>query len=156
LARGSALLLPAVLLALVGGASGCGGEAGVSSGATVNVYVGASLCPAAQRDLKRRRGRAGDVRVRALCLAESRGGRRLDLAAVGADARRATEDSTAIAYVEAAGPANRFSRPIVEEAGIAWFKASSGAAAMASLLDAVEAAGSGSLRESVREGLNGK
>lgn len=149
------LRLPATLLAcaLVAFAAGCGGSGGVSSGATVSVYVGASLCPGAQRELTSSGGRAGDVEVRALCLAAAERGGRLDLAVVGANARRASEDSTAIAYVESAGPANRFARTIVEQSGIAWTTGASGAIATRRILDAVSAAGSGSLRDEVREAL---
>jgi hypothetical protein len=125
----------------------------VSSGATVRVYVGAPLCAGAKRELSRRSGQAGEVHVDAVCLAESRLGAGLDLATVGANARRATEDSTAVAYVEADGPANRFSRPIVEAAGIAWTSASSGAGAIRQILHVVAAADLGSLRDSVREAL---
>jgi hypothetical protein len=98
-------------------------------------------------------GRAGDVRVQVVCLDETRKDKRLDLATVGANARRATEDSTAIAYVELPGPANRFALPIVEEAGIAWMRAGTGSPALQRVLKAVEEAGSGSLRDEVREKL---
>jgi hypothetical protein len=115
----------AVLAAIVICVPGCGG--GVSSGATVNVYVGAPLCAAAKRELARQRGEAGDLEVSVVCLGDAEAGGRLDLAAIGADARRASEDSASVAYVEAPGPGNRFSRPIVEEAGIAYLTAGSGA-----------------------------
>ena len=78
---------------------------------------------------------------------------RLDLATIGANARRATEDSAAIAYVEPPGPANRFSRTILEEAGIAWTTSISGASAVARVLRAVSEADTDSLRDSVREAL---
>jgi D-alanyl-D-alanine carboxypeptidase len=140
------------LLALGVGATGCG-EAGVSSGATVHAYVGAPLCAGAKRELAKHGAEAGDVRVRMLCLVPVNPGGRLDLATIGANARRATEDSTAIAYAEPPGPANRFSRTILEEAGIAWTTATSGATAMRRIIDAVSEAGSGSLRDKVREAL---
>jgi hypothetical protein len=129
--------------------AGCGEGEGVAEDATVAVYVAAPLCPEAEG------GRAGGVEVQVLCLepVERRG--RLDLAQVGANARRATEDSTAIAYVEHRGPAGRFSKPIVDSAGIAWINASSGASAMQRLLDAVEDADSNALRSSVHEALSG-
>ncbi len=141
-----------VLLALGVGAIGCG-EEGVSSGATVRVYVAAPLCAEAQRELAKQGAKASEVEVRVECLDRAESGGRLDLAAIGADARRTTEDSAAIAYVEARGPANRFSRTIVEESGIAWIAAGSGATAMQRVLDAVSEAGSGSLRNEVREAL---
>jgi hypothetical protein len=134
--------------------AGCGGESGVSAGASVTAYVEAPLCAGATRALARRGGKAGDVRVRAVCLAPADAGGRTDLATIGANARRATEDSASVAYLEA--PARpSFSRPIVESASIAVIRASSGAAAMDRLLRAIgESGSSGSLRESVREALS--
>lgn len=133
--------------------SGCG-EAGVSDGATVSVYVAAPLCAEAEGELERVDGSAGDVRVGIVCLHEAEAGERLDLAAVGANARRATEDSTSIAYLEARGAATRFSRPILDEAGIAFVPSSSGATAMANVLQAVEDADTSSLRDSIHSALN--
>lgn len=147
-----ALLIACALAALIGG---CGGDGGVSSGATVSVYVSAHLCAGAKRELAPEEGRAGSVRIRVVCLASERDGNGLSLAAIGANARRATEDSTAMAYIE--GPnsdAARFSRPIVESAGIAWISGSSGEAAMGQVLRAIAEADSSSLRDSVREALN--
>jgi len=96
------------------------------------------------------------VRLEAVCLpsAESKG--RLKLATVGANARRATEDSTAVAYLEAPGPGNGFAESILESAEIPSIYDSSGKQAMAQLLKAVESADtSGSLRVSIEEGLDG-
>jgi hypothetical protein len=78
------------------------------------------------------------------------------LAAVGANARRATEDSTTIGYIgELDRAATRFSRPIVESAGIAQLSTLSGRAAMASFLRAIRQGGDPvSLRESVRDEIN--
>jgi hypothetical protein len=120
----------------------------------VSVYVDLSLCAEAKRELAREGGSAGDVRIRAVCLPGAESGGRLDLAATGANARRATEDSASVAYLEAPGPANEFSHPILDEAGIAWVNASSGAAAMKRLLGAIEGADTSSLRDSVRDALN--
>lgn len=143
LALGAALLLVA----------GCG-DGGVGEGANVNVYVAAPLCAGAERALGERDA-GGEVGVRAVCLDPSESADRLDLAAAGANARRASEDSTAVAYLEPPGPANPFVRPIVEEARIAWLRTESGAAAMNRVLAAVDGAGSGSLRSEVRNGLEG-
>jgi hypothetical protein len=132
--------------------SGCG-EGGVSDGATVNVYVSSSLCAEAKRELARHGGEAGALEVSAICLDDAEAGGRLDLAALGADARRVSEDSASVAYLEARGPGNRFSRPIVEAANIAYVTADSGAAAMSRLLDAIEDADTSSLRDSVRDAL---
>jgi hypothetical protein len=150
LARRAAVAL--ALLALGVGASGCG-EEGVSSGATVRVYVAASLCAEAQRETERRGAKAGEVEVQVECLDRAESGGRLDLATIGANARRATEDSSSIAYVEPPSPANRFSRTILEEAGIAWTTATSGASAIQRILNAVSEADTNSLRNSVREAL---
>lgn len=112
-------------------AAGCG-EGGAASGATVSVYMAAPLCGQASG------GRAADLKVRLVCLAPVEKGGKVDLAATGADARRATEDSTAVAYVEAPGPAARFSRSIVESADLAWIEASSGSKAMQRIFSALE------------------
>lgn len=119
--------------------------------AAVNVYVAAPLCAEAREELARDRGRAGDVRVRAICLPGAERGGRLDLAQIGANARRAVEDSTTVAYIgEAAPRAARFSRPILEAADVAQLSGQRGGAAMARLLPVIERAdASGSLRQSV-------
>jgi hypothetical protein len=141
-APGAALLALALLLA------GCG-DSGTSAGATVSVYVAAPLCEEAQREVERARGEAADLKVRAVCLppVESRGGAKLAVA--GANARRASEDSTSIAFLEAPGPAARFSQSIVESAEIAWVEADSGSTAMRRVLDALDEAGSSSPRVAV-------
>jgi hypothetical protein len=114
-------------------------------------YVEAPLCAGAKRELASEGGRAGSARVRIACLASTDAGKRLDLATVGANARRATEDSATVGYIEVPVTPS-FSRPIVEAANIAVISDSSGAAAMRSLLGAIREAGdSGSLRESVRK-----
>jgi len=153
----------AACIALVLGAVGCG-EGEVAEGATVTVYIsaplrgaqaaaGKAMCEGARHELARSGGRTAGVRVRAVCLDDSGGRRRWSLAAVGANARRATEDSTTIGYIgELDRVATRFSRPIVESAGIAQLSTLSGRVAMASLLRAIrEASGSASLRNAVRE-----
>jgi hypothetical protein len=146
--------LGAALLALALGMAGCGGG-GVSAGATVSVYVAAPLCTSAQRELSRNGPRSGDVEVRAVCLPTAESGGHLDLATIGANARRATEDSSSVAYLE--GPnrtAAEFSHSILESAEIAWLQASSGSAAMRRVLRAVEDSSSSSLRADLRESLD--
>jgi hypothetical protein len=134
--------------------AGCG-SGGVSKDATVTAYVEAPLCAAAKEELAKHGGRAGDLRVRAVCLAGPREAKKLNLATLGANARRATEDSTAVAYLDAPDPkASRFVHPILETAEIPWISASSGSAAMSRLLALILDANSGSLRESLREELN--
>jgi hypothetical protein len=90
-----------------------------------------------------------------VCLADAGVSRRLNLAAIGADARRATEDSTTVGYIGEPNPAAaRFSRPILDAAGIAQLANLPGGAAMSKLLGAIRQAGSaGSLRASVRDDL---
>ncbi len=147
-----AAVLAAVICALLG-ASGCGESSGAADGATVTAYVAAPLCAEAKRELERHGAKAGELRVRILCLEATGDAKGLDLATVGANARRATEDSTAVGYLEAPGAAVRFSRPILEAAGIATVVDASGAAAMGRLLDAIAAADTGSLRQSVSDAL---
>jgi len=135
-------------------AAGCG-SSGVSKDATVTVYVEASLCVAAKQELARHGGRAGDLRVQAVCLASPHEAKKLSLATLGANARRATEDSTSVAYLEAPDPrASRFTHPILETAQVPWISASSGSAAMSRLLILIPEADASSLRESLREELN--
>lgn len=133
-------------------ANGCG-EEGASSGATVSVYAVAPLCAGAKRELALAGELAGELRVRARCLADPHRRAGASLAAIGANARSATEDSTAVAYLEAPGPSIRFSRPIVEAAGIAVVNSGSGEAAMARVLRAIASADRGSPRDAVRESL---
>jgi hypothetical protein len=140
--------LACALLALVVLGAGCG-ESGVASGATVTVYAAAPLCKGAEGQLAREGAQAGEVRVRITCLPPVERHGRADLAAAGANARRATQDSTTIAYLEAPGPAAKFSETIVEAANIAWFNATSGAAAIHSILKDLEDRGSSSPREAV-------
>jgi hypothetical protein len=83
-------------------------------------------------------------------------GKQLELATIGANARRATEDSIAVGYIgEPTRAASRFSEPILEEAGIAQLSQASGAAAMSRLLEAIQQASgdSSSLRQSVADKL---
>jgi hypothetical protein len=145
------------VLALAGAALtavGCGDDGGVTAGATVRAYVSAPLCTGAQRELARAGGAAGELRVRAVCLEDPERDGRLSLAAVGANARRATEDSTAVAYVGTPDPTiAKFTEPILEAADLGWTQASSGKAGMALVLLAIEEADAGSLRDEVRETL---
>jgi hypothetical protein len=145
-------VLAAAISALLVAGGGCGEGGGAKEGATLTAYVEAPLCAGARRELASAGARAGAFRVSVACLAESRDGARQDLATVGANARRATEDAGAIAYVETPATPS-FSRPIVESAGIPVIRGDSGAAAMSRLLAAVGEADSGSLRDSVREAL---
>lgn len=150
----AAFVAAAALLLLVVLGVGCGGGEGAAEGASVTAYVDASLCGEAKQALAREGGRVDSLRVRVSCLEPTRTGARLDLATVGANARRASEDSTAIAYVEAPDPkAARFSETILESAGIPHLVDNSGQAAMSDLLKALSEADLNSLRDSVSDEL---
>ena len=89
------------------------------SGATVIVYVAAPLCAGAKAELASHGATARHFKVAARCLAPSeRSGGGVDLATNGANSRRATEDTSAVATLEAPGPGNKFTRSILETAGI--------------------------------------
>lgn len=143
-----------LLLAATALGTGCG-EGGTGAGATVSVYAAAPLCAEARRELAKEGGEADALKVRAVCLAPVEAKDGADLAAAGANARRATEDSTAVAYLEAPGPAAKFSQSIVENADVAWLETSSGAAATHSIFKALEGRGSSSPRDAVRESFGG-
>lgn len=152
--RSGGLFLPALALAFAVG--GCGGGQGVAENATVSVYAAAGLCAEAKDALAGEGERAGSLRIRLICLPDVRRGKRLDLAAVGANARRAREDSTTVGYIgEVDSAATRFSETILEEADIAQLSNMPGDRAMRELLSAIEHAGKGSpsLREEVRDQL---
>ena len=142
------LLAPALL------GMGCGGS-GVASGATVTVYAAAPLCKEAEDTLAREGAQAGEVRVRITCLPPVEHHGRADLATAGANARRATEDSTSIAYLEAPGPAAKFSQPILESADIAWVETTSGSTAIHHILKSLGERDSSTPRDTVRESLGG-
>jgi branched-chain amino acid transport system substrate-binding protein len=152
----TALVLAAAVCFFAVAVAGCGGGGGTAAGASVNVYVSAPLCAGAKRELANSGGRPGDVRVRVVCLADTEADNRLDLATIGANARRATEDSSSIAYIGELDPsATRFSHPILEAAGISQLSNQSGSAAMTKLLSAIKrASGSSSLREAVADELS--
>lgn len=134
------------------GAVGAGcGEGGASSGATVSVYVAAPLCKGAEQQLRREAGAVEDLHVQTVCLPSIDRGSGVDLAQAGANARRAAEDSTTVAYLEVPGRAARFSQAIVESADIAWTAARSGSSAMRRVLHALARGDEGSPRETVRE-----
>ena len=121
----------------------------------MTVYAAAATCGGAMQALKSEGGRVGAVRVRVRCLPGVERGGRVDLATVGANARRASEDSSSIAYIGEIEPtATRFSETILEEAGIAQLPHQPGANAMHEVLDAIRRAGEGgSLREALNDEL---
>jgi hypothetical protein len=126
----------AIVATVVVAMAGCG-TGGAVSGATVTVYAAAPLC----REARHGEGKAGNLEVRVVCLPpRGRGGS--ILVAAGADARRATGDSSSVAFLEAPGPAAKFSQTIVEAADVAWIETSSGATAMRRVVKAIEGDGS--------------
>jgi len=113
------------------------------------------LCAEARQELRRHDGHAGDLKVRAVCLASPHEAKKLSLATVGANARRAIQDSTAVAFLEAPDPRmSPFTHRILEKAEIPWIAESSGTVAMSRLLKLIESADSGSLRRQLQEDLN--
>ena len=137
------LLVALAVLAL----SGCG-EEGAAGGATVTVYVssplrgseaeaGRRLCDEAREQAGQGRG-GEELRLRVVCLDASGPDGAWTLAQVGANARRATEDSTAVAYVGEPDPeARRQSRPIVAAAEITELGGMSGREAVAAVRAAI-------------------
>ncbi|HEU4461380.1 MAG TPA: hypothetical protein VFR75_02190 [Solirubrobacterales bacterium] len=152
-----------VLFALA--ATGCG-EGGAEEGARLNVYVSAPLsgaeadagqraCDEARRGA-RRAGEPGGFELRVVCLDAAGPGGRWTLARVGANARRATEDSTAVAYLAEPEPAvRRWSLPIVEAAGIAELGGLSGEEAVAEVAAAIEESDSSDPRQAVFDAVEG-
>lgn len=159
----AAVPLLVVLLALVAG--GCG-EGGAEEGATLNVYVSAPLSGAAggaghqicaeAREEARRSGEPGGFELRVVCLDAAGPEGRWTLVQVGANARRATEDSTAVAYVaEPERAARRQSLPIIEAAGLAGLAKLSGQEALAKVAEALEESDSNDPRQVVFDAVEG-
>jgi len=121
----------------------------------VTVYVAKPLCAAAKAELSTHGATAGSFKVAIDCLAATeKAGGGVDLATDGSNSRRATEDSSAVATLEEAGPATKFSRPILETAGIPLVTSASGQSGMKRVIGAIESAGSGdNVREAVANSL---
>jgi branched-chain amino acid transport system substrate-binding protein len=140
-------------------AGGCG-EEGASEDATLAVYVsaplrgaeakeGRRLCAEAREAADRGAG-GGDFELRVVCLDASGPAGRWTLAKVGGNARRASEDSTTIAYVGEPDPAaRRQSRPIVDAAGIAELGGVGGREAIAQVLAALREGDASQPRDTV-------
>jgi hypothetical protein len=154
--RGLMVLLAAGLLAT---ASGCG-EEGAAAGAVVRVYLSAPLrgpeAAAGQRLCDEAREQAGqgmggeDHELRVVCLDASGRGGSWTLAQVGANARRATEDSATVSYLGEPDPgAREQSRPIVEAAGIAELGGLPGREAVAKVVKAMEEGDASQPRDAV-------
>jgi hypothetical protein len=149
-ARGLPLVALAATGLLAGGVlAGCGG--GDASGATVSVYVAAPLCAAAKQDLASHGATAGHFTVAVRCLASSeKGGGGTDLAVDGANSRQATQDTSTVATLEPPGPGTKFTRAILESAGIPLVTSADAERGIARILEAVESAGDSNVRESVQ------
>ena len=142
------LTIPAVCLLALALVSGCG-EGGAQAGARVTVYVsaplhgaeaaaGKRLCQGARGEAARVGGKVEDLELEVVCLDAAGEDGRWTLAQVGANARRATEDSTTVAYVGEPDPrARKQSRPIVDAAEIAELGGVSGEAAMKAVVAAI-------------------
>lgn len=124
--------------------AGCGESASVAEDASVTAYVAAPLCKEAEGEAAASGNRAGELRVRVVCVPAVESGGRLDLAQIGANARRATQDSSAVGYIgEATKAATRFSATILEAAEVAQLPGPNGATSMRKLLKAIADAPSG-------------
>ena len=156
--------LPPILVVFLLGAallSGCG-EGGAEEGARVTVYVsapmsgpemksGRQLCDGARAEA-RRTGEVEGLELVVVCLDATEGDGRWTLAQVGANARRATEDSTAVAYVGEPDPrARKQSRPIVDAAGIAELDGDGGDEAVEAVVGAIREGDAAEPRQAVFE-----
>lgn len=113
----------------------------MEEGAIVSVYSAVPLCAEARRAVDGR-GDVGGVKVRVRCLPPTEeGDGRVDLAAVGAGARGAVEDSTTVAVLAPPSRANAYAEPILEEAEIPLIRSSSGSKSMTRVLDALASRG---------------
>lgn len=161
MSRFPAIAIACALAALLAG--GCG-EEGAAEGATVTVYVsaplrgaegeaGRRLCDEAREQASQGRG-GEELKVRVVCLDASGPDGRWTLAKVGSNARRATEDSTAVAYIgEPDRKARLQSRPILEAAGIAQIGGVPGRPAVAQIEAALREDDSGDPRDAVFDAL---
>jgi len=143
--------LPPILITCLLGAAllaGCG-EGGAEAGARVRVYVsaplhgaegeaGRRLCAGARGEAEGAGGEVEDLELEVVCLDAVGEDGRWTLAQVGANARRATEDSSTVAYVGEPDPlARKQSRPIVAAAEIAELGGVSGEEAVAAVVTAI-------------------
>jgi branched-chain amino acid transport system substrate-binding protein len=147
-------------VALASVAVGCG-EGGAEAGARVTVYVsaplhgaeaaaGRRLCQGARDEEARSGGRVEDLELDVVCLDAAGGTGRWTLAQVGANARRATEDSTTVAYIgEPDARARKQSRPIVDAAEIAELGGLSGEEAMEAVIAAIREGDASEPRQAV-------
>lgn len=140
--------------------SGCG-EGGAEAGARVTVYLsaplhgaeaaaGKRLCQGARGEAARVGGKVEDLELEVICLDAVGEDGRWSLAQVGANARRATEDSTTVAYVgEPDTRARKQSRPIVDAAEIAELGGFSGEEAVKAVVAAIREGDASEPRQAV-------
>jgi hypothetical protein len=162
--RRHALSFALALLALAVVMSGCG-EEGAAEGAELTVYVsaplrgdegeqGRRLCAEAREEAARGGGEEDDYELRVVCLDASGADGHWTLAKVGSNARRATEDSTTVAYIgEPDRAARQQSRPIVDAAEIAELGGVSGKEAIARIATALREDDSNDPRAAVFDAL---
>jgi hypothetical protein len=147
------LLLTAVSAVAV---AGCG-EEGAQEGATLTVYVsapGQRLCDEARAEAREKRT-TGEYILRVVCLGTgSRDGG--TLAKVGSNARRATEDSTTVAYVgEPDRQTRKQSQPILNAAEIAQLANLNGREAIKTVIAAIDEGDSDDPRAAVYDAIEG-
>jgi len=154
LARRSCGALLLVVVALVG--SGCG-EEGAREGAELTVYVsapGQRLCEEARAEAQGMKT-TGDHTLRVVCLGtgSENGG---TLAKVGSNARRATEDSTTVAYIgEPDRETRKQSQPILNAAEIAQLANLNGREAIETVSAAIDEGDSDDPRAAVYDAIEG-
>lgn len=158
-----AILVACALLAAA--LFGCG-EEGAQNGATVSVYVsaplrgeeakeGRRLCDEARKQAAQGQG-GEDLKLRVVCLDAAGADGSWTLAKVGGNARRATEDSTTIAYVGEPDPkARKQSQPIVEAAAIGELGGLSGREAIARITAAIRDGDASEPRQAVFDAVEG-
>jgi hypothetical protein len=157
------LLLCAVLAVT---AAGCG-EEGAEEDAMLTVYVSGPLRGPETKQGQRRCDEAWDAAriereaeearwVRVICLDATGPEGKWTLAKVGANARRATEDSTAIAYIgEPDRAARSQSRAIVEAAGMVEFGVTGGRQAIEEVFTALQEEDASDPRQAVFDAVEG-
>lgn len=165
MARAVGVALCALALSAVG-IAGCGEEEGVADGATVTAYVERPLCEGGSDQGGEVQATNGSYEILLVCLPASTdprgeelsqgvgGPRRIDLATLGANARRATGDSTTVAYLQLDDRAvSRFTQPILEAAGIGLISADTRDQALRRLMQVLTESDPSALRDDVREAL---
>lgn len=155
-----------LLAALAAGGAGCGEEGGVAEGAALTVYVstplrgaegeaGRRLCDEAREQAAQGKGDE-ELKLRVVCLDSAGAGGSWTLAQVGENARQATEDSAAVAYVgEPDREARTQSRPILDTAEIAQLGEFNGREAIETIIAAIAEGDSDDPRAAVYDAIEG-